>query len=402
MNPASPIRVFGRAGERVCLILPFLFFGAIAFEWHVQGALDPWSRNLWHLLANVLFLNTLHVIFTFELALTVPEYRQVIERHSRWPGYGFLFLIAAVLIGLKAAENNVRGILGGLVAVAVVAIVARHALKQNMGLSLLYNVLARRSGELSDSQMAKLDLIENRERFYFKTLIAMMVSGFALTQVHFAGALGVVPAIRWMFTFLGCAMTLHLAASYLAVDRVRFRGKALFFARLLLMISSFHSYLGMIGFNIVHGVEYYLVYKRIQGHSQSDPAFAVGKTVVFLLALIVIAGAVADPASGIFGMLGAGAWGESWLVKSVVIFSGGLVFFHYYLDEVLFAMKRPEVRRLTGHWLLSDRPLPPHPNREAQQNEAARHIDPNRSVAALVPEAWIQSDGERGQQEWRA
>ena len=323
-----------------------LFFVDFSIKW----TFDASDKEMLRLLANVVFLNSLHVIFTFYLVCYTPVYRKAAIRNSGFGGFVVLFFVFLILLSLRSLEAYGADYYQLSAIFLLKAYTIHHVVRQALGISLIYNRKAVREKKLSAKQKKDLRLAEKKERRNANLLIGL-ASTYFLVQLLFQINKWILPNfIRAHFVLAAIILIVPTLYSYFKISRI-FLNKVFFLFRLSLIVAMFFSFVAVIGLNIVHGIEYFLVYRRVNSHAKleqiknSPPIYL--KILVFLIALIVIIGAYVN---------GKVALGLSEPFK--VFFSLGLstlVALHYYLDRIIFSMSNPEIGRLTKKWMLYDK-----------------------------------------------
>ncbi len=350
----SPIRLFSPRREFVLLALPIFFLALAVGEWTLSKSVDDWSRAALMCMANVAFFQGLHIALTFDMALTIPAYRRALS--SAWGPMSLIVLTAAglCLFGLRWAESHSVGHFKILVATLITVYVSLHSLRQSFGISILYNKLARDQGQLSAPQLDILKRGESFERRYVEISFLLVGLGFFIDQLQLSNSQISFLATRTIAVFI-FAFMFHLIWMYARIDARLFRLKILFLLRLGLTAMRSLAVFAGVGICAVHGVEYTMMYGRIEGHARdhSREASVWRRGLVAFLAVFVTLAVLFDTNIGLPKIIPGFHLGGWWLDAMITI-NGSLVLFHIFLDRLMFQMKRPEIRLNTGAWLLSD------------------------------------------------
>lgn len=346
---SSALRIFSPKQELLLLALPIFFLIASLVQWSIALPVSEFAFAHLMVFVKVVFLQDIHIILSFYLALAVPEYKSAIG--SKWKQHSTLIILGATVlfIVMRHLELFSTGWTRNIVASVIIVYVSLHSLRQSLGISLLYNVLARQSGRWTGERLAALNRNEKRERLYITLSFFMVGAGFFIPQVWPEN-----PVARFMPTFFAgvtAVFMFHLIWLYGRLDIREFPYKMLFWLRLGLTAMISFSPIAFIGSSATHGVEYGLIYNRIRGHTKDRRQTSVLTMTLLLVTWVVIAaGTYFDPKMRGLG----GHWDSPVLLNILLVASGAMALFHVFLDRLLFQMKRAEVRVSTGAWLLSD------------------------------------------------
>jgi hypothetical protein len=357
----SSTTIFSPKREFILVAFPFLILILVLAEISLAIKFSALGKNVLFFLANIIFLNTIHFIFTFHLAFTVPAYREVLRKNYGRLGLVALFFIGIMFIALRAIEPHLAGNFGLIVSLCTFLFAAHHGIKQSFGISLVYNNIARRENSLSQKELNLLESYERRERRYIYILLGLTALNFVLTAWLDLSSKSVI-ILSCVLAAATILISSHIISLYWNLGSGRFRVKSVFLTRFLLLAPTYFSVTAGIGLSAIHGMEYFYFYRRIRGHTKSEsrsaPLFLKG--VVALLAILVLVGAFLTPTNGgVPGLLGWDYLSENIWIRIAIITTSGLGLFHFYLDAILFAMKRPDIRSQTGHWLLTEPPTGP-------------------------------------------
>jgi hypothetical protein len=326
------------------LIAPFLFI-AVA----VLDAVLGWDFGLsgegfiFSVIVGLVFLNHIHIAFTFMMLESVPELRAWVKdtygsRRNFWIVIGLLFTVLYVamgwLQGILFRDESMEKYLKGFFFVFYEAAGARHLLWQSQGIYLnLY------SGTTDKPEYPELRRFLGLMGAAF--LLAVALDSTHRTIVH-----------KPFFYLAGVASTLGLVLLYLIYKRHSHnRDHRIFLGRYFLWPLGGFSELARFGFQAVHGIEYLWVSKHMLkskglklrqtilpglGGAVLLPVIAAALSIVILRTPEIapdLARTHQDPLLWIFNI------------------NIALTFTHYYMDYKLFRMKDARTRATVGPML---------------------------------------------------
>jgi hypothetical protein len=163
--------------------------------------------------------------------------------------------------------------------------------------------------------------------------------------------------------------------------RSKNKARNLYLIRIILFPLSFISFMGWVGSGILHGVEYFMISRRMLGHSEAKANFSLLFKNTFSV-LILIYGISAFLLNGHYGILAFftggkdinAAWYHFFHLSSLSI-----AFCHHYFDGVLFRMKDPITRAHIGPLLGGARALEMKP----QQSDSISGMNATENQKAV-------------------
>jgi hypothetical protein len=348
--------VFLKTDERINLVLPiaFLLLLVIGFplDSYLKLALGNSSGLAQRLLADILFLNVTHNAFTVMMIASFPELRPWISEQGKGSDRQFILRTFAIFIGLFAfitmALLSESKWIYGVFGVMSIFFPIQHAIAQSLGLSLVYNSKVGEA-EAGDGLVKKKGITEWIERRLVAVLILLVVGSVIAIQLPVFSD----QVARGDFGLKQSSMLFRmtLALGFLIVGLMLFyprsirAQKTLFALRFPVWAYALVSPLGLIATQIVHGLEYLFVMRKMANSSKferwkSGALFLLFLTVVFGIFRVVYYDATIvtlDQA-------------PLWLVL-IAALSTAFSFLHYYLDRNLFLMRKVINQNTVGRLL---------------------------------------------------
>lgn len=345
MNTGADI--FSKTNERVNLLLPIALLSLLVFGFsadrYFRLFVGDASILAQRLMADILFLNITHNAFTVMMIASFPELRPWVVEQGGGDPRRFVIKAAAIFLGLfclflVALLSESKWLYGGF-GIASIFFPIQHAVAQSLGLSLVYN-----SKTNEDPQKKKIaEWLERRLVYALILLIVVSVvvirtksfsadiarSDFGLNQHSnlFRAVLGLSFVIVGLMLFYPKAIRLK---------------KTVFALRFPIWAYSLVSPLGLFATQIVHGLEYLFVMRKMASASR----FERWKSATLVLLFLVVV-------FGVFrviyydGHVVSHTQAPVWLVV-VAALSTAFSFLHYYLDRQLFLMRKPTNQQTVG------------------------------------------------------
>lgn len=346
-------RLFPSAEEKLSVYLPLLLITLFLLQQLLWKELTARSYDWIELAANVVFLNNVHLAFTYGIVFFHPAARRWARAKAGagplrfwtlfWLLHAALFagflLLARVLY--PAAGIRGDGSVAFLLALAVVG--NWHFLAQSFGISQLHGKVASATGTAK---------AEKRERALFRLLILAITVFLPLR--FFQGEN--LPLTALMF-----AATLALAAAIIAnswlTPHWNGSSKTLFLTRLLIWPFLLLSPAANAVLRAVHGLEYLFVFRKL---FSGRKAFRLPALFFAFLALFAPAFVASNYISRLLTRENSPLFDGSsfgiWFLHVAFAVNLTCTVSHYLIDRLLFTMRHPENRRFTGR-LLTKAPL---------------------------------------------
>ncbi|CAN5460963.1 hypothetical protein BH10BDE1_BH10BDE1_08050 [soil metagenome] len=332
--------------ERLNLLFPLLFIVPVVWEFCFEPTFSLQDRNYGNFVAKILFLNHVHIYFSFALILWAPEIRNWVRIKSNeisflktraFAVFLSVFAIYNWLLPLVKDSSSAPVIYECMIAVAAI-VGLHHNYSQTLGLSLGYNQGARPSAVLERSERALVMLMMISQ---FSRMILLIVAG----------------ELKMLSMVLGA--TTGLAAVLLVVVGLchpqSFKAKKFFMIRYLYFAAMPFSFTALIAMLANHGIEYFCVFRQMQNASIESSGLSrkvvTFGSVFFVAALTMLA---------VFGQSRVGYWITPLLPEDsrLALYLSSLAiaasFLHYHLDGLMFRMRDPSTAALVGPLLFND------------------------------------------------
>ena len=350
--------LFRTKAEQFVLILPIFFFIGIGFDLIQSTQYSPQEKSLGLFVSQFIFLNHIHVCFTFFLTFSIPEVRQwLAEKRPQAPSLATLLAVFFVSIYLYWAiavpylrKTSPESAVVKASIIAVILVGTYHNFIQSLGLSLAYNRIIENSNPEWRTDVRRWEGDERRFAWALMA-IALFRNGVLL---FFQDQPGAVPmALRWSLaamTFAACFAAIGSAAR---TPQSSDRAKTIYSLRYLFIplapFSDF-AYWGMLS---CHGVEYLFVTLKIRENStgaRAQPWIRLalyGAIVIAFLPLKIVH-------EEFIALENVGAFlSSNWVVTYLVPLTLVASYSHYFIDGFLFKFSNPRTRQMMAPLLLS-------------------------------------------------
>jgi len=365
------VRIFEPKTEQLFLLYPLLFLALVPFEliFSDAAALIGTNEFLRRVLVNVLFLDSTHVFLTFFVLMRLPEFktwsRDKDSKTAAW-FYIRLLLIFFILLfyfNYPWPEKNGPWELE-LITMIIAFMPIQHSMYQIRGLSLAYNAGAR--SELFETAKDPTEVSHSLNRM--KTSERWEKAAFILFFIGIIGkrvirkqdnfiSRGLNTTELWMLELIFYGFVLAAGLAFLKSlwdlgkpGSIGLTGKFIHLSRLIAYPLMSVSLIAANLISIFHGIDYYLVIRKmVKASKTSEEERKINLKVINLTLLI----------TGIlFTVLTYWrfvTFGEP-VLPVTLLFLNGLVgaisYLHYYLDRIIFRMRDPEARRLIAPLIL--------------------------------------------------
>lgn len=356
----TPARPFGYSWlERVNLYatIPFLLLTIL----HLTGIWRPSFSQydlLVLILGDVLFFNVTHIALAYWQFLALPEmkeWRKTRTRRQIWEVGTITFLAGAVPFAgiMSVSYFGVKGLTQDIVVIGTLVITqylrTQHIVYQHMGLSLLYNVDAYESPKLTESDRTQLKRSELFERWGFHAFVLISCCYFLSTyfsSIFPESVRDTLADARKPLQLVLILLALAIPANAWLNRSTRKTEKPLFLSRLIFY--PFVDWVSPLAIRFFHGIEYLVIYCRMQAHSESRHS-DIKRTILpmgLLVSVAVILGLLyfRHYPFDRFNMFKK----RDFLVATLASLSLASGYVHFYFDRIMFQMKDPHTRRLIG------------------------------------------------------
>lgn len=348
MGPRSDI--FLKTDENINLAIPIIFLLLLILGFPIggffQSTFGDSSRLAQRLMADIIFLNITHNAFTVMMIASFPELRPWMKAEGggnerRFIGKVIMIFVVLFVLFLSALllENKWLFILFSL---ASAFFPIQHALAQSLGLSLVYNSKTQDEPE----RKRRYEWLERRLVMAFMLLIVGSVVALRSNVIP-AEVLKSEYGLSYQSVLFRIALGLAIAiAGMMVLYPKKIRGKKTLFAlRYPVWAYSLVSPLGLIATQIVHGLEYFFVFRKMSTTSKFEKWKSASLLLLFLVIVFGIFRVIYEN-----GYAGIPMKGPLWLTI-IAALSTAFSFLHYYLDRKMFLMRKPANQQTVGRLL---------------------------------------------------
>lgn len=352
---------FGLTEESVNLLLPFGFLALSVAE---LTLLRPLS-----LVGFVLALSTLaaaHHMFSLSLLLTVPEMKGWIDTKTKgkpflfWLSLGLIFALLLVVFGvsfkkLKIDNHFLALLLASFYFLDSVLFSSFHMIYQSMGVSFLHsNKVIQGSSEPEETRnhlKSYLEIERNLVRLLLFSVVfsTIVFRGYLDGFEHFLAYVMYYKTIAVVFSL--CVSTGLIFVGYRCF-RLGLPIKLIFSIRYLVWPFYAFSMAAVSGVRIIHGYEYFLVWKKIKRSKKErvlmySSFFVIGITTIYFFLLLFRKNGMAY----YFFSTGPGPKSD-FIIWSWSIYAATNIL-HIIIDSMIFKMRDKSVRKASMKLLLN-------------------------------------------------
>lgn len=388
------------ADETFMLAIPTIGILASVVMLIVQRAnhgVSPFSfDDVASLFTTLIFMDGVHVTFTFMLLMMIPELRTWSFSNENRPKEGTwdkgrtfwtrMAIIAGLLalvvftLRISATSSVFRGMMTIWLFLELLG-PSQHTAAQMRGISFVYNSTLRRAYQFTAEESARAVAAEKAERLLFKAVITGDVL-YWIPRIFVADRIH-IPGIRYV-QLVG-ALLAGVGAIGLVLNSFRYprneeTDKSFFLSRVLLFPFKILTPVAGLAIRATHGTEYLMIFRRLV---QSSKIADAKKRRVYAATIAV---------SVIYGLVFLAIWPAT-TMKLIGISAGKTIFMcallvtfvvrftHYYMDALLFKMSDPMTRAAVSPLLV---PVAAKPREGA---EAKPVLEAARGSLRLVPGA---------------
>lgn len=338
-------------------VIPFLALTALTLFGFMKFEFSEFEL-LVLILGDVIFFNVTHIGLAYWQFFSLPEMKEwrATRTPREWWKIGsitflvgvvpFLAIMSVSYFGLSGTARDWT-IIGTLVFTQFLR--TQHIVYQHMGLSLLYNVELHLDPNQNQAELKSIKSSELIERYLFHAFVLVAFSYFLGTYFY-----GIFPEVarpilkdtRLPLQILLGSLVIAILANSLRLRSLRKTGKPLFLLRL--GFYPFIDWVAPIAIRFCHGIEYLVIYRRMQKNSmQRNPSYRPGTWPIgMLIAVVLILGLLffRHYPYEKFNMFKE----RTFWVAVLAALSLSTGYIHFYFDRVMFQMKDPQTRRLIG------------------------------------------------------
>jgi len=367
MEPQT-VRFLKPSDENFMIAIPLIGIAATVGLWILGQFGISWQvTDLLVLATSLIFLDGVHIVFTYVLVAMLPELRawsvsDATRSKSGWSkGQGFWLKSTLVAIALGTIYWVIRmsprtsPIMGMATIWMFFEMLgpAQHGIAQMRGISLCYNGILRRKIQFTEAEKSLATQNEKLERLFFSSLLLGEIlywipDIFGLDKIRVPG----MDASRFIGGVLAIASAVAIIVNSLYFPRQSQSKKFGFVVRVAVYPLRMLSMIGTITLRAAHGTEYLVIFKRIvQGSKISESR----KKRVFLVATFFsLAYAVIFAISFPVAVRQAtGRYVPREWIANTLLFAFIVRYSHYYLDSVIYRMSNPATRAVIGPLLVA-------------------------------------------------
>jgi hypothetical protein len=308
----------------------------------------PKSSLYWNFLANIIFLNSIHIAFTFMMIASLPELKTWLrlENRNRHIVLNGIVLFAALWLGQWWLRNPQGfGIFSILLKIFWIFLPFYHIVRQTYGISSLYSErLIDISPADTKMRLKHLKKIERSIFDIFLYLSFIAITCIAISDENKQKSVMLDYAI-YLISGVFVILVIYLLKLNSTKDLPAQPGKILFLLRLLLYPFAFLTPLGFIGLASVHGIEYASIFRKMSINSRGSILnYLKAPALLFFVPIFLLC--LVSNRSGVLGLVSDGNLIEPNLSKIFSTTVGALSFVHYYFDGLIFKFKNSSSRGL--------------------------------------------------------
>jgi hypothetical protein len=345
--------------EKYMIALPWIgAFLTVALWAIAKFGFDRSIGDVPVLLTTLIFMDSVHIIFTFVLILSTPELRAWSQAEGTRAKTGWMkglkpwarTLVVAVLLGAVIYILRVYPETSTLRGMATIWLFlellgpAHHTLSQMRGISFVYNSTIKKSFQFTDAEMQLALRCEKLERILFNALLVgeiiyWLPEIFSMDHIEIPN----IEALEIIGGSLSIASAAALVLNALYFPKQEHSNKFAFLFRVVLFPLKMLSIVGGIFVRAAHGTEYLVIFRKMVKSSNIP---APKKTKVFVITALV---------SAIYAIPYLLTWPDAitdmsgfrpsdTLLAYALCGTFILRFAHYYLDSVLYKMSDSTTR----------------------------------------------------------
>ena len=311
-----------------------------------HGTVGVQSFSLISALTSLIFLDGIHIIYSFILILALPEMRQW-TRSGLWARAGVLALLLGVTFYLMAFADITQdmGWVASVYAMVEVFGPQQHTLAQMRGISFCYHSAIRKSGKLEPSEFARALSVEKWEKVFFRMLLIgdlLFFIPYFLSSGEFQ-----VPDFVYRLHFLGGFMvgagTVGIFLNGRLFPRQHGSGKMAYLSRVLLFPLKSVVAPALFVLRATHGTEYLIIFRQMVKNSALTESRRK-RIFNFTLGASLVYGVVYSLTFPGFIMKYAHFHEPQSVFVSLALLHIVVRYVHYFLDSLIYRMSDPETR----------------------------------------------------------
>ncbi len=342
--------IFGQREYLINLSLPIFIILASFVEFSIALSISLKTEVLLQFLMDLVFLNAVHILFTFLCIFGLKEFQKFIEDYQNliarnlYREWLLVFIFLFFVFWYFFPGYPVSGDLGHfhIINMAIFFFAVQHAAGHSVGLSSLS--LNFRKKHLPSAQL-------ERATKYNRSILLVVVGFFLIFYIAFIFLK--ISLSSNQKTLLTCVLIFYIFCHYFFIYKqlsYDFFLDSVFGLRHILYLMSFFSISANFGRAVIHGHESLMVYKKIVPNSgKTLKVVAKLYPLIFFLLMIGVVSILANGRSGILALYLDGIHPKNLIYQFLFSFFYALTFLHFYIENQIYRFKDPLVLKNHGH-----------------------------------------------------
>jgi hypothetical protein len=362
ISQTKTVRFLDPSDERFMLAVPLVGFVLMFACWGLGHFSSGFSVNmeLTRLIVALIFLDSIHVVYTLILLLALPEMRawatrEIVSSTGKrmmgfWPKVALIITVLTAgfyFLSIAAPTKNLSWVMAAFILIEVIG-PNQHIVAQLRGISFCYNSTIRSQRKFTPEEMTKASLAEKRERWLMRLLLfshlaywvprTLSSAKFYLPGSELLRHVGLVGLLILSVAILVNAWTFPKQGE---------SKKFLFLTRVFIYPLKALTLSASVLSRAVHGTEYLAIFRKmVKSSSMTDAqktgTFGIAWAVTLLYGLTAIL--AAPRLLHLFTH-----WSEPrFLFSGLILFHLVTRYVHYYMDRAIYRMSDPATRKLIG------------------------------------------------------
>ncbi len=341
--------IFDPKTYKTNLYFPVICIFFCFFEFFIFLNLTPLNYVGLQFVMDIVFLNAIHILFTFiyifslkEFRLFISEYKLKLKRdlYKEWI-FAFLLLFIFFWFFFEGYPLSQEFNVFHLLNMVTFAWAALHAISQSVGLSSVS--LLERCRHFEKSELS-------RPLKYNSLILPIVFAGY-LVMYLFCFLLKITLTYNLKIIF-SALLILYIFFHFIFIYRKLSRNFVLDFVfglRYILYIMSFYSVAANFGRAVVHGHESYMIYKKLVPNTYFSlkKVFNFKPIVVFFLIFGLIS-IFLNARSGVLGFFTEGQHPRNLAYQFLFSFFYALTYLHFFIESQIYKFSDPLVNKNQG------------------------------------------------------
>lgn len=348
--------IFSPRIEKANLLFPILFVPFVAWELLTHKIFNFYQTSFSTYAVRIIFLNQIHVYFTFAMLLFFPEIRQWTKNsitkksNNFWikTSVFFIFIYGAITLFIYTKPYMV---IQNLILYFFIIYGHHHSLWQSYGLSRMYN---------AKDDKRRFEIFEKRIIHFI-----FAVQSLRLFNRFFPKLFGSNQLIQFIDMSLLIFSLIALITLIVACHRdhkLEQSNKIYFLSRYIFFILVPDAFIAALAIAAIHGVEYFFVFlKMSQNSKQVEATKKIMWIFIGFISFIALVGTSFRNNSPVLPILLKMRLSEAPIFFLVLAdLTKAFSLLHYYLDGLLFQFKNEKTRQLVLPLLANKESLAPN------------------------------------------